>query len=87
MGSKGCRKHVSWPHTCLSQKPGNEGQSPASFYRQVAAWFSDMFCNFYLVKICKIAKNSTGTKPREKISTDLEPLESLKKFDEWLTKF
>jgi hypothetical protein len=34
-----------------------------------------MFCNFYLVKTYKIAKNSTTTKAREKISTDLESLE------------
>jgi hypothetical protein len=36
---------------------------------------ADMFCNFYLVKNHKIAKNSTTTKAREKISTDLESLE------------
>jgi len=41
----------------------------------VAAWFPDMFCNFYLVKYCKIDKNSTNTKAREKISTYLESLE------------
>jgi hypothetical protein len=41
----------------------------------VAAWFSAMFGNFYLVKNHKIAKNSTTTKAREKISTDLESLE------------
>jgi hypothetical protein len=38
------------------------------------ARFPDMFCNFYLVKSYKIAKNSTTTKAREKISTDLESL-------------
>jgi hypothetical protein len=32
----------------------------------VAAWFPDMFCNFYLVKNHKIAKNSTTTKAKEK---------------------
>jgi hypothetical protein len=42
------------------------GKSAACFYRQVAAWFPDMFCNFYLVKNHKIAKNSTTTKAREK---------------------
>jgi hypothetical protein len=31
-----------------------------------------MFCNFYLVKNYKIAKNSTTTKAREKINTDVE---------------
>jgi len=61
-------------HACHNSD--NEGKSPASFYRQVAAWFSDMFCNFYLVKICKIAKNSTVAKAREAISTDLESSES-----------
>jgi hypothetical protein len=38
----------------------------------VAAWVPDMFCNFYLVKNYKIAKNSTTTKARAKIKTDLE---------------
>jgi hypothetical protein len=37
----------------------------------VAAWFPDMFCSFYMVKIHKIAKNSTITKAREKLNTDL----------------
>jgi hypothetical protein len=48
----------------------NDGKLAASFYHQVAAWFPDMFCNFYLVKNNKIAKNSTTTKAREKIITD-----------------
>jgi hypothetical protein len=46
-----------------------------------------MFCNFYLVKNHKIAKNSTTTKAREKISTDLESLEFENFFDVGLTKF
>ncbi len=50
----------------------NERKSPASFCCQVAAWFLDMFCNFYLVRNHKIAQNSTTTKAREKISADLE---------------
>jgi hypothetical protein len=58
----------------------------ASFYHQVAAWFPDMFCNFYLVKNNKIAKNSTTTKAREKIITDLESLEFYKFFDVCFTK-
>ncbi len=40
----------------------NEGKSAASFCHQVAAWFLNMFCNFYLVKNHKIVKNSTSTK-------------------------
>jgi hypothetical protein len=52
----------------------NEGKSSASFCHQVAAWFEDMFCNFYSVKNHKIAKNSTTNKAREKISTDLESI-------------
>jgi hypothetical protein len=48
------------------------GESAASFFRQVAALFPDMFCDFYLVKNHKIVKNSTATKAKEKISTDLE---------------
>ncbi len=62
----------------------NEGESAASFCHQVAALFPDMFCNFYLVKNYKIAKNSTTTKVREKISADLE---SLQFFDVCLTTF
>jgi hypothetical protein len=46
-----------------------EGKSAAIFCCQVAAWVPGMFCNFYLVKNHKIAKNSTTTKAREKIST------------------
>jgi hypothetical protein len=52
-----------------------QGKSAASFHHQEAAWFPDMFCNFYLVKNHKIVKNSTTTKAKEKISTDLESLE------------
>ncbi len=51
------------------------GKSAASFCRQVAAWFPVMFCNFYLVKNQEIATNSTATKAREKIITDLKSLE------------
>jgi hypothetical protein len=51
---------------------GNEGKSAASFCCQVAAWFPDLFCNFYVVKNHKIAKNSTTNKAREKIITDVE---------------
>jgi hypothetical protein len=50
----------------------------------VAAWLPDMFCNFYVVKNYKIAKHSTTTKGREKISADLESLEF---FDIGFTKF
>jgi hypothetical protein len=46
--------------------------SAASFSIHVAAWVSDMFCNFYFVKNQKIAQNSTTIKTSEKISTDLE---------------
>ena len=53
----------------------NEGESATRFCHQQAALFPDMFCNFYLVKNQKIAKNSTTTKGREKISTDSESLE------------
>jgi len=53
----------------------NEVKSAASFCRQVAAWFPDMFCNFYVVKNHKIAKVSTATKAREKISVGWESLE------------
>ena len=35
----------------------NEGKLAASICRQVAAWFPDMFCNFYLVKNHSIDEN------------------------------
>jgi hypothetical protein len=55
--------------------PLNKGKSGTCFCRQVAAWFPDMFCNFYSVKNHTIAKkNSTTTKAREKIMTDLKSL-------------
>jgi hypothetical protein len=31
----------------------------------VAAWVTDMFCNFYLVKMAKIDNNSTTTEGRK----------------------
>ncbi len=46
------------------------GEIVASFYCQLAAWFPDMFCNFYVVKNYKIAENSTPIKARENISTE-----------------
>jgi hypothetical protein len=52
----------------------NEGKSAATFCLQVAAWVSEMFCNFYLVKNHKIVQNSTTTKASENISTNLESL-------------
>jgi hypothetical protein len=45
----------------------------------VAAWFTDMFCNFSLAKNYKIAYNSTTWEAQEKIIQDLESLEYLKK--------
>jgi hypothetical protein len=53
----------------------------------MATLVPDMFGNFYLAKNHKIDKNSTTTKAREKISTDLESLEFQKFFDVCLTKF
>jgi hypothetical protein len=52
-----------------------------------AAWFPDMFCNIYRVKNKKIAKNSTATKAREKISTYLKFSEFKKFLTVCLTKF
>jgi hypothetical protein len=59
----------------LASASTNEGKSAATFCHQVVVWFPDMFCNFYLVKSHKTAKNSTTTKGREKISIALESLE------------
>jgi hypothetical protein len=57
-------------------KPLMREQSAASFCCQgVAARFPGMFCNFYLVKSQKIAKNSATSKAREKLSTYLESFE------------
>ncbi len=53
----------------------------------MAAWDSDMFCNFYLVKNHKIANNSTTSKAGEKISTYLESLEFHKFSDVCFTEF
>ncbi len=47
----------------------------------------DIFCNFYLVKSHKIAKNAETTEAREKIRTDLESVEFLQIFKMCLTKF
>jgi hypothetical protein len=52
-----------------------EGKSAASFCCQVAAWFPDLFSNFYLEKNHKIAKNLNNHQSYRKISTDLESLE------------
>ncbi len=52
----------------------NEGESAASFCRQVTAWVKDMFCNFYIVKIHQIVNNSATTETREKLMTDLKSL-------------
>ncbi len=65
----------------------NEGKSAASICRQVAAWVPEMFCNFYFVKNDKIVYNSTAIKAREKISKDVESLESQEFFHICLTKF
>jgi hypothetical protein len=59
----------------------HEGKSAASFCHQVAAWVPDMFCKYHLVKNHKIANNSTTSKSREKISTELESLEFEQIFD------
>jgi hypothetical protein len=53
----------------------------------VAAWVSDIFSNFYLVKSHKISDRSATTEAREKNSTDLESVEFWKFFDICLTKF
>ncbi len=51
--------------TSSEKYSNNVGKSAASFCHPVAAWFPDMFCNFYFVKNHKIAKNSTTTKARQ----------------------
>jgi hypothetical protein len=41
----------------------------------VAAWVSDMLCNFYFAKNNKFVNDSTTTEAREKISENLETIE------------
>jgi hypothetical protein len=65
----GCHKII------ISNVLLNEEKSAASLCYQVAAWVPEIFCNFYSVKSHQIAKISTTTKAREKISADLESLE------------
>jgi hypothetical protein len=57
---------------CLHWR-SNEGESAASFCRQVAALFPDIFCNFNLVKNHKIAKNLTTTTARKKYVQIVNP--------------
>jgi hypothetical protein len=59
----------------ISSQVFYQDKSAASFCHQMAAWVPDMFSHFCLVKNHKIANNSTTTNAREKISTDLEPIE------------
>jgi hypothetical protein len=59
-------------------------KSAATFCHQAAAWVPNMLCDFYFAKNHEIANNSTTTKAREKISTDLE---YKKFFDIGLAKF
>ncbi len=47
----------------------------AIFCRKVGAWVSDIYFNFYLVKIHKIASNLKTTEASEEVSIDLKPLE------------
>jgi hypothetical protein len=65
----------AWSYCQLAILPTIGGKSAVTFCPQVAAWVPDMFCNFYLGKNHKIAKNSTTTKAKEKISTHLKSLE------------
>jgi hypothetical protein len=57
------------------QLNGIQDKLAAIFCHQVAAWFPDIFSNFYVVKSYKIVNNSGTAEAREKISTDLESLE------------
>jgi hypothetical protein len=51
----------------------NEGISAVSFCHQVAAWFPDMFCNFYLVKIHKLLKTQQPLKIEKKQAQTSNP--------------
>jgi hypothetical protein len=60
----------------------------ASFCRQLAALYPDMFCGFYLVKSYKFAKISATTKAREENKPRFGILINLEFFFEMcLTKF
>jgi len=62
-------------------------KSAAIFCPQVAAWVSDMFCNFYSVKTHKIAINSATSKTKEKKNLRFGVRTILENIDVWLTKF
>ncbi len=61
-----CSKSVSTCVIFFSHGSSVVEQSTANFCLQVAAWVSDMFCNFYEAKNHKIANNLTNTKARKK---------------------
>ncbi len=50
----------------MQLKTSNQDKSAASFCHQVVELGPDMFCDFYLVNIHKIANISTTTRAREK---------------------
>ncbi len=50
----------------ISEKQYNERKSTASFCHQVAAWYPDIFCNFYLLKNHNIEKTKQPLKPEKK---------------------
>ncbi len=51
-------------------------KSATSFCPQVSAWLPNIFCSLYnKIKNHETANNSTTTKSREKMRTDLEFLE------------
>jgi hypothetical protein len=51
--------------TSSEKHSNNEWKSAARFCHRVAAWFPDMFCNFYFVKNHKVLKNSITSEARE----------------------
>ncbi len=56
-----------WLDTFLGPDPAklNWDKSAASVCCQVAAWVTDIFCEFYLVKNCKIIYNLSTTELRK----------------------
>jgi hypothetical protein len=63
------------------------GEISCQFLPKGSSMGLNIFCSFYFEKNHKIVINSTATKAREKISTDMESQEFCINFDVHLTKF
>jgi hypothetical protein len=76
-----------WPIVTASQLLNKQDKSVASFCHRVAAWILDIFRNFYIVRNCRSANNSTTAEAREKISAHTESIDFINFFGVCLNKF